>query len=116
MSRHVAKTVSSCFIVVRQLRSIRRSVSRPVLVSLVIALVLTRLDYGNAALAGIPTYLQNRLQSVLNAAARLIFGARLSDHVTPLLFELHWLRIPKRIQYKLAVLSFRCLHGPPHYT
>jgi hypothetical protein len=62
-------------------------------------------------LAGIPTYLQNRQQSVLNTAARMIFGARLSDHVTSLLYELHRLRFPERIQYKLAVLAFCCLHG-----
>jgi len=54
MSCHVAKTVSSCFSVLRQLRSIRRSVTRAVLQSLVVSLVLARLDYGNASLAGLP--------------------------------------------------------------
>jgi len=52
--RHVAKIVSSCFAVPCQLRSIRRSVSRAVLQSLVSSLILPRLDYGNARLAGIP--------------------------------------------------------------
>jgi len=47
MRTHVAKTVSSCFAVLRQLRSIRRSVSDPVLQSLVVALVPTKLDYGS---------------------------------------------------------------------
>ena len=51
---HVAKTVSACFAVLRQLRSIRQSVPRSVLQSLVTSLVLTRLDYGNATLVGIP--------------------------------------------------------------
>ena len=44
--------------------------------TLVVSLVLSRLDYGNAVLLGLPAYLLNRLQSVLNAAARLIFGLR----------------------------------------
>ena len=56
----------------RQMHSIRRSVSKPVLLSLLSSLVLSRLDYGSATLAGIPTYMFDRLQSVLNAAARLI--------------------------------------------
>ena len=43
ISCHVAKTVSSCFSVLRQLRSIRRSVTRPVLQSLVVSLVLARI-------------------------------------------------------------------------
>ena len=68
MRTHVSKTVSSCFAALRQLRSIRRSVTRSVMQSLVVSLVLSRLDYGNATLAGLPDNLLDRLQSVLNAA------------------------------------------------
>ena len=111
MRTHVTKTVSSCFAVLRQIRSIRRSVTRPVLLSLVVSLVLTRLDYGSATLAGLTSQLQDRLSSVLHAAARLIFSRRKYDHVTLLLRELHWLRVPERIAFRLAVLVFRCRHG-----
>jgi len=55
--------------------------------------------------------LQDRLQSVLNAAARLDFSARLSERITPLLLELHWLRVPERVTFRLCVLAYRCLHG-----
>ena len=105
------KTVSSCFATPRQIRSIRRTTTRPVLKSLVVALVLSRLDYGSATLAGLPRTLLNKLQSVLNAAARLIHKARKFDHVTPLLQDLHWLRVQERLDFRLAVLVFRCLHG-----
>ena len=111
MKKHVMKTISNCFAALRQIHSVRRSVTRPVLLSLVTSLVISRLDYGNATLAGLPVYLSNRLLSVLNAAARLVYLARKYDHVTSLLQELHWLRVPQRIDYKLAVLTFRCLHG-----
>ena len=116
MRTHVSRTVSSCFAALRQIRSIRRSVTRPVLLSLVASLVLTRLDYGIATLAGLPARQLNRLQSVLNAAARLIHSARKFDHITPLLRDLHWLRVPERITFRLAVLVFRCQHGsaPPY--
>ena len=53
----------------------------------------------------------DRLQSVQNAAARLIFRARRYDHVQPLLCSLHWLWVPERISFRLAVLVYRCLHG-----
>jgi len=60
--------------------------------------------------------LQRRLQSVLNAAAWLVFLARKSEHITPLLRELHWLRVPDGIKFRLSVLAFRCLHGTaPRY-
>jgi len=111
MRSHVTRTVSACFAVLRQLRSIRRSVSLPVIQSLVSSLVLSRLDYGNATLAGIPSYLLKRLQSVMNAAARLVFSSSRFEHITPLLHQLHWLKAQERIQFKLAVLVYKCLHG-----
>jgi hypothetical protein len=116
MTTHISRTVSSCFAAMRRIRSIRRSVTRPVLLSLVVSLVLSRLDYGSAILAGLPRHQLDRLQAVLNAAARLVFSARRRDHVTPLLMDLHWLRVPERITFRLAVQVYRCLHGTgPHY-
>lgn len=116
MRTHISRTVSSCFAVLRQIRSIRRSVTRPVIQSLVASLVLTRLDYGSATLAGLPATQLDRLQSVLNAAARLVFGRRKFDHVTSLLRDLHWLRVPERITFRLATLAFKCQHSmAPHY-
>ena len=55
--------------------------------------------------------LLDRLQSVLNAAARLVFSARRSERTTPLLRDLHCLRVPERIRFRLCVLTFRCLNG-----
>jgi len=111
MLTQLSRTVSSCFATLRQLRNIRRSVTRPVLLSLVVSLVLTRLDYGSVLLAGLPRIQLDRLQSVLNAAARLVHSSRKYYHITPLLRELHWLRVPERIDFRLAVIVFRCLHG-----
>jgi len=76
-----------------------------------VTLVLQRLDFGNATLVGLPAYQLSRLQSVLNAAARLVLSRSKYDHVTPLIQELHWLRIEQRIEFKLSVLVFRCLNG-----
>jgi len=52
----------------------------------------------------------NHLQSVLNAAAWLVFAACKSDHVTSYLRDLHWLKVSERIQFRLSVLVYRCLH------
>ena len=97
MRTHVQRTVSRCFAALRQLRQIRQLVPRDTLQMLVVALVHSCLDYRNSTLAGIPGYLTRRLQSVLNAAARLkIYQLRSSDHITDALVCLHWLRIPDR--------------------
>jgi len=111
MSTHVIKVVAGCFAVLRQLNSIRRSVSRESLIGLVVSLVLTRLDYCNAVLAGLPAYQLDRLQSAINAAARMIYRASRYDHVSSLLKELHWLRVPERIEFKLCALVYKCLNG-----
>ena len=58
---------------------------------------------------GITKRLVDRLQSVLNAAARLVYNGRKYDRISPLLRDLHWLRIPERIKFRLAVLVFRLL-------
>jgi len=47
----------------------------------------------------------------MNTADRLVLSAPKYEHVTPLLRDLHWLRVPERIEFKLSVLVFRCLHG-----
>ena len=68
---------------------------------------------GSATLVGLPCSLVDSTQSVLSAAALLMLLAPKYGHVNviPLLGDLHWLRIPQRIEYKLATLVYRCLHG-----
>ena len=75
------------------------------------ALVHSRLDYCNSVLARLPWSLVQQLQSVLNSAARLIFGLKRFDHNTPALMDLHWLPYPQRITYKLCMIMFKCLPG-----
>ena len=116
MTAHVTATVRTCFAALRQIRSVRRSLSREALLTLIRALVVTKLDYCNSVLVGVSRSLHRRLQSVFNAAARLVFSTRRSEHVTPLLRDLHWLKVPERVQFRLCVLAYRCLHGtaPPY--
>jgi len=112
----VRRTVSRCSAALRQLRHPRRYVTDDCFRSLVVSLVHSRLDYGNFILVGLPVYLQRRLQSVLNAAARLVFRLHRYDHVTDALATLHWLHPPQRFDFKVAVMAFRVLHGlaPPY--
>ena len=67
-----------------------------------VALVLSRLDYGSTVLFGLPQQLVDKLQSVQNAAARLLLDAHR--------------RNADRITFRLAVLTYRCLHSSaPEY-
>jgi len=86
--------------------------------SLVAALVLNHLDYCNSLLFNLPAILIQRLQSVQNNAARLIYNLRRFDHISDVLISLHWPRMPQRITFMVAVLTYRVLHGtaPPYLT
>jgi len=104
MKQHISRVVSSCFFSVEATRQIRRFACEEVTKRLVTALVLSRLNYCNAVLTGLPGSTIRPLQHVQNAAARLITGTKPREHITPVLMCLHWLPIKSRI-YQLC---FRC--------
>ena len=111
MRTHVQKMVSWCFPVLRQLRSIRHLVPVTTFQTLIVLLVLSMMDYGKAILASLPAYMFRHLQSVMNAAARLIYGLHHSDHISDALISLHWLRAQERARFKTAVLMYKATHG-----
>jgi len=80
------------------------------LMSCLVTLVVPRLDCCNAVLAGIPLHLAWCLQSAMNAAAWLVFASSKCDHIKPLLRQLHWLKVPWRMDCKLAVLVYMVWH------
>ena len=65
---------------------------------LVTALVLSRLDYCNAVLAGLPASTLALFQRVLHAAARTVRDLKPRDRVTPALLQSRWLPVAERIQ------------------
>jgi len=89
----------------RQLRQIRYSVPTATLQMLVVGLVHSRLDCENSVLVGLPAYLLRQLQSVLNAASRLVYHLKARDHITDALIS----RAPEGILYKTAVLTYTTL-------
>ena len=52
-----------------------------------------------------------KLQRVQNATARLIMDIGKYSHITPALYELHWLPVPARIHFKILLLAFKAIHG-----
>ena len=77
---------------------------------LVNALVISRLDYC-IVLYGIPKYQRDKLQRIQNTTARLVIGLKHSDHVTPILKNLHWLPVEKRIEFKILLITYKTIHG-----
>ena len=98
MKSHVTRLLGTCFFgILRQIRNIHRSLPDYTLAMLMSSFIMSKLDYCNVAVAGLQPRDLELLQSVINAAARLTAGARRYDPITPLLIDLHWLRMPQRI-------------------
>jgi len=109
MHVHISKTAQACHFQLQRLRRVRHLLGRDVTSNLVAALILTKLDYGNALLAGLPHTSVAPYQRVISAAVRLVSGLRYRDHVTPAAIELHWLPAEAFIQYKLCLLVHHAL-------
>ena len=71
---------------------------------LLCALVLSRLDYCNVVLAGLPASTLAPLQRVLRVAARVVLDLKPRVHISSALRELHRLPIGERVVNKLCFL------------
>ena len=114
--RHINLTVRNSNYYIRNLYAVKKYLDRQSLVTLVCSLVLSRIDYCNSLLIGLPKYLLRKIQSILNRAARLVYSAPPGTPTTALLIELHWLPVKARIEYKLCLLTHKILKfGEPKY-
>jgi len=104
---HITKVTSTCFFHLRRLRKLSRILDIDDRKRLVCALVLTRVDCCNSALAGLSDSALAMLQRVLHAAARFVLGLQPRYHVTAAPQTLYWLPVRQHITYKLCVL----MHG-----
>ena len=109
---HVIELCITAFFHIRNISRIRPCLSTDSTKTLVHALATSRLDYCKVLLYGLPDYLIQRLQCVMNAAAKVITCKRKFDHVTPWLpITLHWLPVRQRIVFKILLYTFKALHG-----
>ena len=101
------------FIYYRKIRSVWRSLSREAVLTLIRALLEVRwttathfwLAWQEHCSVGCNQYLTPRLDW------NYLFSATRSEHVMPLLRDLHWLKVPEQIQFSLCNPTYRCLHG-----
>ena len=99
----------------RSLSKVRPDITYKAASSIAVCLILSKLDYCNSLLSGLPQKQIKRLQAVQNAAARTVMKCKKTDHITPILRQLHWLPIQKRIRHKILSATYRSVHDntPP---
>ena len=118
MSRHVNSLAQRAHFHLRNIRSIRKCLTKRAAEQLIHAFVSSILDNGNALLYGLPATLVVKLQRIQNIAARIVTLTPRRDHITPILKDLHWLPVKYRVQFKILVLVWRALNnmGPAYIS
>ena len=106
---HVSEICRTANFHLRALAHIRHYLNVPLANLIASSIVASRLDYCNSILTGISSHNLNRLQCIQNRAARIVLGVGHKAASEPLLRKLHWLPITKRIQFKIALLTFKTL-------
>ena len=94
-----------------RIRNIRKFLTKDTCATLMLKLVVSHLDYCNSILAGVPKVTPNQLQRIQNMAAKVMLGRDKSASAKEALFDLHWLPVTQRIDFKVATVVFKCLNG-----
>ncbi len=111
MKSHINSVCQSGYYHLRNIARVRKCLTSEACETVVHAFISSRLDYCNTLLSGVPDCHLNKLQRLQNSAARVITFTRKYDHITPVLYELHWLPVKKRIQFKILLLTYKALNG-----
>ena len=111
LKNHIRNVAKDCFFKLHNMFKIRKCITEEAAKTMVHSMVTSKLDYCNSIFHGLPDCTVKSLVSVQKTAARLVTGIKKYDHITPVLRQLHWLPIRKRIEYKILLLTFKCVHG-----
>jgi len=108
--RHATSVARACNYHVQAIRHIRHLLMTELALTLACSLILSRLDYCNAVLHGAPASSIQKLQRAQNTAVRVVLQSARRSPSQPLLQQLHWLPVRQRINYKLAVRTYKIHH------
>ena len=111
MDDHITTVCKASYFHLKNIRSLKPYLSREALLTVTHSFITARIDYCNGLLYGITEHNINRLQRIQNCAARLITNTKKYDHITPVLYTLHWLPIRQRVQYKILLLTYKAIKG-----
>ena len=108
---HVNFICKIAFLELRRIGTVRHYLILDATEILVVSFVLSRIDYCNFLLVGLPGYLIQKLQRDQNCAARLVLHYPSSSSVKSLVKQLLWLPVKARIDYKTACLRYNAVNS-----
>ena len=105
LNHHISNTCRSAYYQTRRINSIRQYLTDNAVKTLTQSVVISRLDYCNSVCIGLPMKSIHRLHLAQNAAARVIKRTPKREHMTPVLRDLHWLPVNRRIEFKILLFA-----------
>ena len=110
MAKQAQHATKSAYFHLRRISKIRPYISKKACAAAIHSTVTSRLDYHNGLLLGAPKNITKRMQVAQNSAARLLTQTSKREHITPILAQLHWLPVEKRISYKALCMVHSAIH------
>ena len=111
MQKHIGTVRKKAFWQIMNLGRIRQTLTVELRFMLVKTLVLSKIDYHNALYINLPEYSIKKLQGVINASVRFIYGIGRREHIRPYLIKAHILPVRMRIDFKICLLAHKFIHA-----
>ena len=108
---HINKLTSSSFNTLHNISRVQCNFNQDTTKILVQAIILSKLDYCNSLLLGIPKYNIANLQRIQDMSCRMIYILPKHSSINTYLAQLHWLKIQEHITYKVATIMYKCIHN-----
>ena len=111
MTSHVNFICKKASFGIRKIGSLRKYLDRDSTEMLVHSFITSQLDYCNSLLYGLPDYQTDKIQRIQNSAGRLVTLTKNYEHISPILDDLHWLPVKKRIMFKILLMTYKAVSG-----
>ena len=112
----IAEVRKFCFGQLMSWKGIAPFLTIDVKLMLVKQIILSKLDYNNCLYSGLTNVQIQKLQSIINSSIRFVYNLGYRDSVTHYIIRSHILPVRYRIDFKVCLLVFNCLHDlAPEY-
>ena len=111
LQSHINHCCKLSFLALSNIYKVRKYLDRCQAERLIHAFVTNRIDHCNSLYLGLPKIYLDKLQRVLNAAAKVVIRPGVNDSTRDILRSLHWLPVKERIIYKILLMTYKARNG-----
>ena len=107
---HITAKCRTAAINFQRIKAIWQVLTEQATETLVLATVMSHLDYCNAILCDLPNTDISQLQAIQNMCAKLVKGVTKYTSNEEVLYQLHWLPVQQGIKFKILTLVHKCIN------